>query len=106
MAIMDLGLKSLKKVWILLVWMIVFIPNSKKPLWNSSLRFNEDQKWYYYPDMTVNETLVFNQVVLFKDNPESVKMQVFHSAFKDPTAPRNSEIRQSREYRIPIWFEK
>jgi len=83
-----------------------FVPGLKKPLWNSSLRFNEDQKWYYYPDMTCNETLVFKQVVLFKDNPEACKMQCFHSAFKDPTTPPNSEVRQSCEYRIPIWFEK
>lgn len=75
-------------------------------LWNTSLKFNENQKWCYYPNMTVNETLVFKQFVCMKDDPDAYKMQCFHSAFNDPTTPPNSETRQSCEYRVPIFFEK
>jgi hypothetical protein len=46
-------------------------------------RFNADQRWYYFPDMTRDE------VILFKDFDSDARYprRVPHTAFDDPTCP-------------------
>ena len=33
----------------------------------SSLKYNPNQKWYYFPEMTNNEVMVFKQFEYFKE---------------------------------------
>ena len=37
------------------------VTHSGKPLSQQSLKYNPDHKWYYYPDMTCDETIAFKQ---------------------------------------------
>lgn len=70
-----------------------------------SLRYNPDQKWYYYPEMTCDEILVFKQFDYFKEDGAATLRTCFHSAFKDPTAPEDAEQRQSYEFRVKLYFD-
>jgi len=67
-----------------------------------SLAHNEDQHWYYYPDMTPDEVLVFKLFQLKKDDPSQPYRACFHTAFEDPTAPADSPPRQSCEHRVSV----
>ncbi|MBO9712953.1 CmcJ/NvfI family oxidoreductase [Sphingomonas sp.] len=65
-----------------------------------SLRFNPGQRWYYYPRMTADEMLVFKLAEFWKTpHPPG---NCFHSAFADPAAPVDAELRQSCEYRVGV----
>lgn len=73
------------------------------------LKASDDHKWYYYPNMTNEEVLVFTQFEEWKgvDNkaPDAKFTSNFHCAFKDPTAPQeNAEPRRSCEYRATLWI--
>lgn len=74
---------------------------------NMGIKFNENQKWYYYPDMTKDEVLVFRQFdwQCGVEAPYSRLHTVFHTAFHHPDAPKNAEPRSSSEYRLPIWLD-
>ena len=66
-----------------------------------SLRRNAGQAWYYYPDMTIDEVLVFKLYDSRKSDGEAPRLRSsFHSAFIDPTTPEDAEPRQSCEYRV------
>ncbi|CAE7850801.1 aclN, partial [Symbiodinium microadriaticum] len=70
-----------------------------------ALAHDGDQRWYYYPDMTVDEVLVFKSFQYFKRQEGRPELNTcFHTAFEDPTAPPNAEPRQSAEYRVRVWF--
>lgn len=66
-----------------------------------SLRENPKQKFYYYPDMTINEVVVFKQFHQMRKE-ETARMPVFHTAFKDPAADETTEGRYSFEYRVGL----
>jgi len=68
------------------------------------LAFDEDQRWYYYPDMTVDEVLIFKSFQHFKSQAGPELHTCFHTAFEHPAAPPGAEERQSCEYRARIWF--
>jgi len=68
------------------------------------LAFDEAHRWYYYPDMTVDEVLVFKSFQHLKGQDGPQLHTCFHSAFEDPTAPPGSEERQSCEYRVRVWL--
>merc|ERR1719277_859620 len=55
---------------------------------NMGIKFNPEQKWYYYPDMTVDEVLVFRQFQYENGWEEPYKKinTVFHTAFQHPNA--------------------
>jgi hypothetical protein len=65
------------------------------------LKDNPNHKFYYYPDMTVDEMVVFKQFHRFRKET-SVRMPVFHTAFADPAADENTEGRVSFEYRVGL----
>lgn len=65
-----------------------------------SLRFNEDQRWYSYPGMTNDELLVFKLAEFWKQ--AGGQRNCFHSAFRDPDAPDDAELRQSCEHRVGV----
>jgi len=67
-----------------------------------SLAYKEDQRWYYYPDMTPDEVLVFKLVQLKKGEQSQPYRACFHTAFEDPTAPPDAQPRQSCEHRVSV----
>lgn len=69
-----------------------------------SLRFQPDQRWHYYPDMTRDEMLAFKVFEYSKDAREPTLKSCFHSAFEDPRTPPDAEVRQSSEHRVMVFF--
>jgi len=67
----------------------------------TSLKDNPGHKFYYYPDMTVDEVVVFKQFHQFR-NETKARMPVFHTAFPDPAADKDTEGRVSFEYRVGL----
>ena len=67
-----------------------------------SLAYNENQRWYYYPDMTPDEVLVFKLFQLRKDDRPQPYRACFHTAFEDPTTPADAPARQSCEHRVSV----
>jgi len=61
----------------------------------------EQHKFYYYPDMTVDEVVIFKQFHKAR-NETLARMPTFHTAFADPTADENTEGRVSFEYRVGL----
>jgi len=81
-----------------------FVPGGQH---NVGVKFNAKQKWYYYPDMTKEEVLVFRQFHYDREvsAPYSRLKTVFHTAFNHPGAPQNAEQRCSSEYRIYVYWK-
>ena len=69
-----------------------------------SLRYNPTQRWYYYPEMTHEETLVFKIFDHFKATPDAALRNCYHTAFEDPNTPADAEERQSCEQRVTVFF--
>ncbi|HVU30255.1 MAG TPA: CmcJ/NvfI family oxidoreductase, partial [Sphingomicrobium sp.] len=67
-----------------------------------ALRFNPDQRWHYYPEMTGDEFLAFKLCQFSKDDAEAPPQNCFHSAFADPRTPPDAEERQSCEHRVGV----
>ena len=66
------------------------------------LRHNPNQSWLYYPEMTGGEMLAMTVCAFWKENSGGPPKNVFHTAFRDPTAPADAEPRQSCEYRVGV----
>ena len=84
------------------VGLLDFTPTGK-PSNQLALRYDERQRWYYYPEMTANEVLVFKQFQFFKDDSEPQMASCFHTAFELPNTPADAEERQSSEHRVLIF---
>jgi len=74
-----------------------------------TIAYDEDQRWYYYPNMTTDEVLIFKSFQHLKEQHDAevespVLRTCFHTAFHHPDAPKNCEPRQSAEYRVRVWF--
>lgn len=69
---------------------------------NYSLRHSPSHRWYYYPEMTGDECLVFKVYDKHEDGPRFV----FHTAFDDPTTPTDAPPRKSIEIRTIAFFGK
>lgn len=80
-----------------------FAPTGK-PTNQLALKYNENQRWYYYPRMTADEVLVFKNFVFFETDDTVSLQSCYHSAFEDPTTPSDSVSRQSCEYRVSVFF--
>jgi hypothetical protein len=64
-----------------------------------TLKHHSDQQFYYYPEMTTDEVLLFKNAHYRKG--ESVgDMPIFHSAFEHPETTKKTEPRLSFEYRV------
>ncbi len=70
----------------------------------SSLRYNKNQRWYYYPRMTTNEVLALNLFEFHKGQDGSTVHNTFHSAFEEPFPSGEVEERQSCEHRVNIFL--
>jgi hypothetical protein len=67
-----------------------------------SLRYNAGQRWFYYPDMTPNELLVFKLFQLVPGEEPQRYRACFHSAVEDPATPPDASPRQSCEHRVSV----
>ena len=65
---------------------------------NSRLVHNSAQTWYYFPQMTPHEVLVFKQYDTRQHN--AGRRTTFHVAFKDPTSSNDLPMRQTIEARV------
>lgn len=65
-----------------------------------SLRFQSQQRWYYYPKMADDELLVFKLAEFWK--APSPFRNCFHSAFDHPDTPIGAQQRQSCEHRVAV----
>eukprot|EP00928_Gymnodinium_smaydae_P061257 TRINITY_DN4538_c0_g1_i1.p1 TRINITY_DN4538_c0_g1~~TRINITY_DN4538_c0_g1_i1.p1 ORF type:complete len:331 (+),score=77.93 TRINITY_DN4538_c0_g1_i1:57-1049(+) len=68
---------------------------------NYSLEFSKDHMWYYYPQQTKDEALVFKVYDKAEDGPRFV----FHTAFDDPRCPADAPARISIECRTIAFFD-
>jgi len=66
-----------------------------------SLKESPRHQFYYYPDMTIDEVIVFKQFHQVRDE-SSARLPTFHTAFNDPAANEETEERTSFEYRVAI----
>ena len=78
-----------------------------------ALKYNPQQQWYYYPNMTDDEVLIFKQFEVWKDDPMDKREEmpvrgVFHTAFDndDPDTPEGCPSRQSTECRVQVFIGK
>ena len=79
------------------------IAPSGLPTNHVALRFNPNQRWYYYPEMRIAEVLAFKLFECRKDDPGPSRFRsVFHTAFADPVTPADAEERQSCEHRVGV----
>jgi hypothetical protein len=62
--------------------------------------FDPAHRWYYYPDMTRDELLLFK----LYDSIESGPWRCPHASFVDPTVPADTPPRESYEIRSFVYF--
>ena len=75
----------------------------------SSKTDNVQHSWCYYPDMTMGEALIIKQWDSngnIADSTSERSTFAIHSAFLDPTAPKNAPARKSIEVRCIVIWEK
>jgi len=68
---------------------------------SSALKFSPQHKYYYYPEQTTNEVLIFRQYT----NENMGTFANPHTSFKVPDAPKNAPSRRSVEMRVGINFK-
>lgn len=66
------------------------------------LRYNPNQRWYYYRGMQPDEVLVFKIFQRVRDEEPQLYRACFHSAVADPTTPPDAPLRQSCEHRVEV----
>jgi hypothetical protein len=66
------------------------------------LAYNPDHRWFYFPEMTRNEALVFK--VYDSENDGRARFTA-HCSFDDPTSPPGAPPRESIEVRAFAFFE-
>lgn len=71
-----------------------------------SLKHNPGQRWYYYPEMTRDEMLVFKLFELRRGEEPQRYRACYHCAVEDPTAPADAQPRQSCEHRVSVMLLK
>jgi hypothetical protein len=65
-----------------------------------SVAYNPNHKWYYVPNQEKEEVLLLKCY----DSDEHAARFTAHSAFEDPTSPRNAAPRESIEVRTLVFF--
>ena len=66
--------------------------------------FSPDQRWYYFPNMSEDEVLIFRQ---YDTREEALNLRtVFHSAVVDSNTPDAAPMRYTIEVRMQAIFEK
>ena len=65
-----------------------------------SLRFRAEHRWYYFPHMQPDEVLLLK---CYDSDPSRARFTA-HSAFDDPTSPKDAPPRESIEVRTLAFF--
>ncbi|MCH8293713.1 hypothetical protein IH992_21745 [Candidatus Poribacteria bacterium] len=68
------------------------------------LVYNPNQRWYYFPRMTPQETLIFKQYDTLQETPSL--RTAFHGAIQDPTTPDDAPLRETIEVRLLALFDE
>ena len=63
--------------------------------------WSPEHRWFYYPDMNVNESLLIKTFDSAKDGPAR---RSIHTAFANPQAPADAAPRESMESRLLVFF--
>jgi hypothetical protein len=63
---------------------------------------NAKQRWYYYPQMQMDEALLFKT---FDSEMDGRTRFTIHSSFKDSNAPTDAPPRESIETRCLVFFD-
>ena len=63
--------------------------------------FDEGQRWYYFPEMQMDEALLFKT---FDSETDGRARFTVHSSFADPAAPTDAPPRESIETRCLLFF--
>eukprot|EP00927_Polykrikos_kofoidii_P052174 TRINITY_DN45959_c0_g1_i1.p1 TRINITY_DN45959_c0_g1~~TRINITY_DN45959_c0_g1_i1.p1 ORF type:complete len:368 (+),score=42.89 TRINITY_DN45959_c0_g1_i1:94-1197(+) len=66
------------------------------------VRYRPEHKWFYYPNMTTDEVLIWKQAHFVKGEQKS-RMPVPHVSFDLPDAPKEAEPRSSFEHRVAVF---
>lgn len=66
------------------------------------LKHSPRHRWYYFPNMAMNEVLVFKQ---YDSQTSGVSRFTPHAAFLDPAAPIDAPLRASIEARCLVLFD-
>ena len=66
------------------------------------ISYNPDHDWFYFPNMTREEALVFKVYDSARDGRARFTA---HSAIADPTSPPDAEPRESIEMRTLVFFD-
>ena len=69
-----------------------------------SLRFNPEQRWYYYPRVTTSEVIVLKLFECHKGDRNNLIYNSYHSAFDEPFPSGDVEERQSCEHRVNVFL--
>jgi hypothetical protein len=64
-------------------------------------QYNPDHRWFYVPNMQLDDLLVFRGA----DSDADMNLNVFHTGFTDPTAGPAAVARESVESRFFCFFE-
>lgn len=66
--------------------------------------FSPNQRWYYFPDMSDDEVLLFRQ---YDTRQEELNLRtVFHTAAADPNTPPDAPMRYTIEVRMQAVYEE
>ncbi|NNE83774.1 MAG: methyltransferase [Alphaproteobacteria bacterium] len=65
------------------------------------ISFNADQRWFYFPNMTRDEALVFK---VFDSATDGRARFTPHTSFDDPNTPPGAPARESIEVRALVFF--
>jgi len=68
----------------------------------ASVKYNPNQRFYYTPEMAVDEALLLKCF----DSKKGVASRTPHTAFKDPLTPENAPGRESIEVRTLVFFKE
>jgi hypothetical protein len=68
---------------------------------NALFRYNPAQRWYYYPDMTPDEMIIWAGY----DSDPRFPSIVAHAAFDDPNCTDPNAIRSNIDTRIYVFFD-
>ena len=63
--------------------------------------YDKSQRWYYYPQMQVDESMLIKTFDSATDGPSRFTI---HTSFVDPSAPEDSPPRESIETRCLVFF--
>jgi hypothetical protein len=65
------------------------------------IAYNRDHQWFYFPDMTRDEAIIFK---VYESETDGRARWTAHTSFDDPTTPTDAPARESIEMRMLTFF--